>query len=313
MLTRRRVLPSAAALVLAAGCSSDKVSGPKPATQECVSSGSLSLGGTTNGNLNNATCWFSYDSTRIQHYSFTLAQTTPVVFSMTATGGTFDPFLWLYRNTYGDTTGIVAFNNDDNESTSNSALRAVLIPGTYVIAANHIDPKVFGAYTLSAATWNGSLENCEEAFVMIGTSTQQSLSATDCPRLTGTGVEDAVAIYAGPGQAVNVTVTSSAFAPQLELDDLGFNLVDADDNTSRGSTTHVSAGGVPGGAIYVLFVNSADNTVGPYTLAVSSTPPATAQRTSAAVSQRSSAHAIGTGRVGEWRMTKRFGRAKSAR
>jgi hypothetical protein len=165
---------------------------------------------------------------------------------------------------------------------------------------------VFGAYTLSAGPWNGQLENCEEAFVMIGTTTQQTLSGTDCPRLSGSGFEDAVAIYAGPGQVVNVTVNSSAFPAQLELDDLGFNIIDTDDNASHGSTTHVSAGGVPGGAIYVLFVNSADATMGSYTLAVSSG--------SALVDgQRSPARAARVSKVGEWRLTKGFGRAKSAR
>ncbi|NUO64014.1 MAG: hypothetical protein HOQ11_07775 [Gemmatimonadaceae bacterium] len=305
MLTRLRVLPSAAALFFAAGCGQDNVSGPKhEGPAPCTSSGTLAIGGTANGNLSNATCWFSFDSTRIQHYSFTLTQTTPVAFTMTAASGSFDPFLWLYRNTYGDTAGIVAFN-DNADGSSNSTLRAVLVPGTYVVAANHIDPKVFGAYTLSAAAWNGKLENCEEAFVMIGTTTEQALSSTDCPRLTGSGFEDAVAVYAGPGQAVNVTVTSGAFPAQLELDDLAFNIVDTDDNATRGSTTHVSAGGVPGGAIYVLFVNSADATMGSYTLSVS---PA-----SAVSAQGAPARATTTGRLGDRRIPKGFRRAKSGR
>ena len=306
MLTRLRVLPSAAALVVAAGCSSDKVSGPKPGNQQCVSSGSLSLGGTTNGNLGSATCRFSYDSSRVQHYSFTLTQATPVTFSMTATNGDFDTFLLLYRNSYGDTANIVAFNDDADQTTSNSVMQTILAPGTYVVAANHLDPQAFGAYALTAATWNGSEEDCGEVFITSGTSSEQSIATTDCTNGQQTQYGDVIALYANPGQPLYVTVTSTWVTTLLELYDPDGNAIDADDHTAGGDVTRVSAPATAKGGLYILVVTAAANATGPYTLKVAST-------SSAVAAQPSRARATATGTLGEWRSNSGIGRAKSAR
>ncbi|HEX8851689.1 MAG TPA: hypothetical protein VF761_19330 [Gemmatimonadaceae bacterium] len=306
MLTRLRVLPSAAALVLAAGCSSDKVSGPKPVTQQCASSGSLSLGGTTNGNLSSATCRFSYDSSRVQHYSFTLTQATPVAFSMTATNGDFDTFLLLYRNAYGDTANIVAFNDDADASTSNSVMHTILGPGSYVVAANHLDPQTFGAYALSAATWNGSEEDCGEVFMTTGTSSEQSIATTDCANSQQTQYGDVIALYSNPGQPLYVTVTSSWVTTLLELYDPAGNPIDSDDHSAGGNVTRVSAPATTKGGLYVLVVTAAAQATGPYTLAVSSTG-------SAVAAQRASGRATAVETLGEWRWATGVGRAKSAR
>ncbi|NUQ20932.1 MAG: hypothetical protein HOQ09_08220 [Gemmatimonadaceae bacterium] len=306
MLTPQRVLPVAVALVLATGCSSDKAAAPKPRTQQCVSSGSIALGGNVAGNLASATCRLSFDSSRVQHYTFTLTQATPVTFTMTAAGGSFDPFLILYRNAFGDTTGFVAFNDDADMSTSDSKMRTVLGPGTYVVAANHVDPKVFGAYTLGASTWNGSAENCDDVFMTPGTSTEQSIATTDCKNGSGTQYGDVIAIYVNPNQGVNVDVSSTWVTTLLQLYDPSGSLVARDDNTAAGSATHVSAPASAKGGLYVLVVTAASNATGPYSLALTSTGSGVAP---AGVSAQSK----GPAELGSWPDADRYLRAKSAR
>lgn len=306
MLTPQRVLPVAVALVLAAGCSSDKAAAPKPRPQQCVSSGSIALGGKVAGDLTSATCRLSVDSSRVQHYTFTLTQATPVSFAMTATANSFDPFLILYRNAYGDTTGFVAFNDDADVSTSNAKMNTVLGPGTYVVAANHVDPKVFGAYTLGAATWNGSEENCDDVFMTPGTSTEQSISTTDCLNGSGTQYGDVIAIYLNPNQGLNVNVTSSWVKTLLQLYDASGNPVARDDNVAGGSATHVSAPASAKGGLYVLVVTAASNATGPYSLALTSTGSAVAPAPSSAQASRPTDLAT-------WRSAGRYLRAKSAR
>ena len=276
MLRRQRMLPVAVALSLAAGCQQDKVASPKSRTGPCVSSGSLALGGTTSGDLSAATCRWSFNGSRIQHYSFTLSQPTAVAFTMTAASGKFDPFLLLYREAYGDTLGIVALNNDADAVTIDSRMSTVLAPGSYVVAGGHLDPNVYGAYTLAASTWSGSAEHCEDVFMTPGTTTQQSVTASDCVNDAQTLYGDVIWIYLKPNQGVDVNVTSSGAITQLQLFDAQGAEAGRDDNAASGTSTHVSAPATPQGGIYTLIVAARSTAMGPYTLALGSTGTASA-------------------------------------
>lgn len=310
MLRRQRMLPVAVALSLAAGCQQDKVASPKPGNGPCLSSGSLALGGTTSGDLSSATCRWSFNGSRIQHYSFTLSQPTAVAFTMTAANGKFDPFLLLYREAYSDTLGIVALNNDADTLTVDSRMSTVLAQGTYVVAGGHLDPNVYGAYTIGASTWSGSAEHCQDVFMTPGTTTQQSVTTTDCTNDAQTLYGDVIWIYLKPNQGVDVSVTSSEAVTQLQLYDAQGAEAARDDNASSGTSTHVSAPATAQGGIYTLIVAAPSTAMGAYTLAIGSTGTASA---SASAPARGSAVVNGSSRRGPARAVWRRSLAKSAR
>jgi hypothetical protein len=289
MLTRPRgpLALATLAIVFSAACGQDKVTSPKPTGLTCTPSGALALGQTVTGSLVSTTCRAS-DSTRVQTYTFTLAAPAAVDFAV-HTDASYDPLLALYRDKWTDTSAVIALTDDDPADTSSydPYMHTVLAAGTYVLAVMHYEPD-FGAFTLTASTASGSAENCWDPFVQLpslwvtpGTSSQQTLSTTDCSN-TGGQLGDWVGLYLKKGQTVTINTTSLGTDTQLILYTLDGAQVATDDNGGGGINARLTYTSVAGG-LYTLIVTAPAGVTGEYKLDLSS-PSATAPATASAAS-----------------------------
>lgn len=241
------------------------------ATNTCVLSGSISVGGTVTGNLTTSPC-ATGDGTAAQSWSFQQASGQSLVtFAMRPTGSpTFDTVLLLHRNSYAAFDRLIAFNDDDQTlSTTDSRLDAILGAGSYVITANNFEPGVTGPFTITASSWSGEFMNCRDAFVTTGVTTNQTM-ASGCAYPTGQLV-DPVGIYLAQGQQVQVDMTSTAFDPQLDLYPIGSSMRIGTDNNSGGGTSARLIYTAATAGIYVFVATSPlAQQVGAYTLSFTS-------------------------------------------
>lgn len=194
----------------------------------CVVSATHSIGGTTNGELTPASdCKFS-DGSFVDFIGTTLTAAGTYLFSQSS--ATFDTFLALYGS-----NGIPIGFNDDFGSGHDSRIKAILPAGNYVLGANGYDRTQFGAYTLTSATNGGPVGNCEEVFVVRGVTTTQNLDATDCARVGGY-YGDQLLIFVVAGQAISVSMTSTAVDAYINIYDPN-NVVVASNDNRDGTTT----------------------------------------------------------------------------
>ena len=213
MLRRRRVqlVLGAAFAVLSLGCSADKTTGP--GGRGCSSSGTLTLGGSATGDLTTSGCKLS-DGTLLRHYTLTLPQAAAVDFEVDATAGSFDPVVLLYRNSYSDTTSVLALADGDpaDASTHDTRMHTVLAAGTYVVAVNYYTGQPAGQYTIRARAGTGSADFCADPgsggpalWITPGTTSNQELTTTDCTSDTAPGqYADYVGMYLASGQPVTI-------------------------------------------------------------------------------------------------------------
>ncbi|MFN2603709.1 MAG: hypothetical protein ABR582_13270 [Gemmatimonadaceae bacterium] len=169
------------------------------------------FGGTTNGALATTDCQLS-DGTFIDFYSVVLPQADAYIFRQTAS---FDTYMYLDA---ADGTPI-AENDDENDNVTNSAIKALLPPGTYVIGANSFDANVFGNYSVSSSTTPTNVGNCEVVFAVKGISTNQNIEPTDCPwpSTSPTMYADIYYIFLKTGQQLTITMSSATIDSGLEL------------------------------------------------------------------------------------------------
>ncbi len=169
------------------------------------------FGSTTNGALATTDCQLS-DGTYIDFYSVTIAQADAYVFRQTAA---FDTYMYLDAS---DGTPI-AENDDESDGVTNSAIKALLPPGTYVIGANSFDASVTGNYSISSSTAPTNVGNCEVVFAVKGVSTNQNIEATDCPwpATPPTMYADIYYIFLKMGQQLTISMSSTTIDSGLEL------------------------------------------------------------------------------------------------
>ena len=193
-----------ASAVVQFSCNSgDSGTGPTD-TDPCTVITPYSLGTNATGQLANTDCRL-VDGSFIDYYSTTLASGW-YIFDMSAG---FPTYLIL-RDDDGSTIGI----HDDVGQGANTTLKALLPAGSYVLGANAY-PNSTGGYALSSAADNTDVSNCEIVFVAKGTSTAQSLVASDCDG--NTSFSDNYLVFIPLGQSITVTMSSSAFDALLEL------------------------------------------------------------------------------------------------
>jgi hypothetical protein len=177
----------------------------------CESLTPYTLGSTVNGALNPTDCDFG-DGSFIDFYSLSAAPAGDLPESVSFTvAAEFDTFLFLF-----DADPILrALNDDAPDAGTNSAIRILLARGDYVIGANSLNPGVSGEYELSSATAPESVTNCDEVWVTIGISTNQSLAEADCAQAAVRS--DQFRLILQGGESVTLTQSSTVFDPSITL------------------------------------------------------------------------------------------------
>lgn len=224
----------------------------------CTVAAPHTLGATTQGNLTTGDCRL-IDGTYVDFYETSVPGGT-YLFNQASS---FDTYLYILN-----VAGVpVAFNDDIvlGENT-NSRIKAILPPGSYILAANSWEPAT-GAYTLSSATTTPEVTNCEEVFVTKGISTTQSLQPTDCAR---TRLFDDYIIFLDDARSVTVTMSSSAVDSYLSVVRFGAEGTILADNDNRGDGSNDArlVFTAPQAGLYFIRAGSAGSgsSTGPYTL-----------------------------------------------
>jgi hypothetical protein len=172
------------------------------------------FGTTTNGTLGPDDCLS--DAVFTDFYSTTLSGAGAYLFKLSAT---FDAYLYLNDGTFKifNYGGLIADNNNESSATTNSAIKALLPSGSYVLGATSLNFFATGAYSLSSGTTSPDVSGCEEVYIVRGVSTTQNIRTTDCLRTNGPVYADQFLIYLEAGQALTLSMASTAVDSFLEL------------------------------------------------------------------------------------------------
>ena len=238
------------------------------ATNDCAITGAISGGQTVTGDLRASPCGLG-DGTAVQSWSF--AQPTgqsAISFAMHATGSpTFDTYLLLHRTAYTAFDKVLALNDDDAGSATDSRMNVILGPGTYVVSANNFTPGETGPFSVTAEPWTGELEGCSFAFVTPGITTAQTITS-GCPNPQTGQYADLAAMYIAQGQQVQIDMSSTAFDPSLELYTADGTALAQDDNSGGGTSARLTYT-APADDFYVLLPTSRTAAqAGAYTLSI---------------------------------------------
>ncbi|MEO5589596.1 MAG: Ig-like domain-containing protein [Gemmatimonadaceae bacterium] len=170
------------------------------------------LGATTAGTLDANDCAFP-DGRFVDFFSTVLTSANAYLFRQS---GNFDTYLDL---SLADGT-VVAENDDESQTNTNSAIKALLPAGTYVLGASSFNPAVTGSYTVSSQVTSTDNANCELMFVVKDVSTSQRIATTDClwtqPPAAAV-YADAYYILLRAGQSISINMTSTDVDSYLEL------------------------------------------------------------------------------------------------
>jgi hypothetical protein len=169
------------------------------------------FGTTTSGSLGGEDCLS--DAVYTDVYSSRLSETGAYLFKVSAT---FDAYLYLgiAQNFNG---GILAYNNDESNATTNSAIKALLPPGAYVLAVTSLNWYETGTYSLSSATASSDITGCEKVYTTRGVSLTQQVQTTDCLRTNGPVYADEFFLYLDGRPYVTVSMASTAVDSFLEV------------------------------------------------------------------------------------------------
>jgi hypothetical protein len=228
----------------------------------CSNLSTLTLGTTANGDLSPGDCALS-DGSFVDFYQISLPTAGTYLFDETSAA--FDSYLVMFNAT-GRLVGI----NDDvvPGNNVNSRIKAILPAGTFIVGANSFDAGKTGSYTLASAASTAEVTNCEDVFVVAGTSTAQSLSSSDC---TANGIlADEYLIFMQQGQSITVSMSSTAFDSYLELHADGSSAILASNDNIDGTTQNAQfAFTATSTGFYIIRARSvAAGATGAYTLAI---------------------------------------------
>jgi hypothetical protein len=180
--------------------------------------------------LSSIDCTF-FDGSFIDYYQMTTASQQAVRITMTA--ATFDAFLFFNTD-----TGVPVAGNDDDATSTNSEMKIIVAPGSYVVGANSYDPGSVGAYTLVSQPIASDIATCTVWFITPAVLTNQQLAATDCN--SGGFYADLIAVFLEGGRSYTFTSTSTAFDAYLELLDGNGGLIAGDDNSAGGTNARIT-------------------------------------------------------------------------
>jgi len=177
----------------------------------CAEATTHILGGTSNGALATTDCLL--DGYYYDFFITTLADATAYVFRQSAA---FDAYLLLIT----PDGGLIAEDDDDeSDATTNSAIKALLPPGTYVLAASSLDEGTTGNYAVTSSTTSTDVRGCEDVFLMKNVSTNQNVEATDCSSAPAPNsiYGDRYFVFLESGQSVTISMSSSVVDSYLDL------------------------------------------------------------------------------------------------
>jgi hypothetical protein len=218
------------------------------AVSPCTAPTAHTIGTTSNGALTTSDCVLA-DGSYIDFYSTTVSSANAFLFSESS--ASFDTYLFLLA---GDLTPIA--ENDDASGT-NSQIKVLLPSGGYVAGASSFDPGATGNYSLFSAVISADVAGCEDAFIVRGITTSQNVQTTDCVDSSGPYYGDQLFIYLKAGQALTISMNSTAFDAYLELRDENGTLVAVNDDAS-GSTINAQIIYTPSTAgYYSIFATTA--------------------------------------------------------
>jgi hypothetical protein len=266
------------------------------AIDPCTVARPLAVPGNADGTLTTSDCAVQVGNAVFYYdlYAVSASTSAMYVFNMSSS---FDAYLELYS---GDVRELFGWNNDSPGST-NSTLRVIAAPGSYILGATTNLSRATGSYTVAASTASsadvtgcpafGSSFDVLDNFVWIarGVSSAQQLQSSDCsvaaPGAPGgpLAFADRIAITMHVGQTYTIRMTAG-FNTYLCLRDVRGNLVPFNGNC--GGTTNSQIVFTPQGPantvqFLVIEASSFDAaTLGQYTLSVQATPPPAAARAS---------------------------------
>lgn len=147
------------------------------AVEPCAWMETYTIGSNAVGELDALDCAFGADR-RIDHYRLTTDKQVSLTISMTS-----EEFTPIIRVLSTDELVLVSQFGDSPGFT-----RALLAPGSYIIAVHSLEHGVTGAYQLNASTATHDVDQCAGAanvFATPGTTTKGSLTAGNCPDEVG--------------------------------------------------------------------------------------------------------------------------------
>jgi hypothetical protein len=169
------------------------------------------FGTTTSGTLGGQDCLS--DAVYTDWYFTTLGENGAYLFKVSAT---FDAFLYLGTEQVFN-GGLIGYNNNESSGTTNSAIKALLPPGTFRLGVSSWNWYETGTYSLSSTKTSSDITGCEEVFTIRSVSLSQNIQTTDCLRTTGPSYADELSIYIESLQPVNVSMVSTALDSFLEV------------------------------------------------------------------------------------------------
>lgn len=198
-----------------------------------------SIGTTTSGSLVANDCQLVDGTfvTYVDFFSTTVGDATAYLFRQSAS---FDTYLFLAT----PDLAVIAENDDESATSTNSAIKALLPVGSYLLGASSFDARITGDYTISSTTAPASVTGCERVFVVKNVTTTQSIDPADCLRSTPPAAPlyaDDYLIFLRAGQSMTVTMTSiqvDAYLEIVQVDDLvQLNGAVVSSNDNRDATT----------------------------------------------------------------------------
>jgi hypothetical protein len=188
---------------------------PPPPPSACEGRTVHSLGTTTTGSLATTDCQLVDNTfvTFVDFFSTTLGEASAYLFRQSAS---FDTYLFLAT----PDLAVIAENDDETPTSTNSAIKALLPAGSYLLGASSFDAKVTGDYSISSTTASTTVTGCERVFVVKKMTTTQSIEPADCLRSTPPAAPvyaDAYLIFLRAGQSMTVSMSSIQVDASLEV------------------------------------------------------------------------------------------------
>ena len=229
----------------------------------CATRTAVSVG-TTAGSLTTSDCQLS-DGTYVDFFTTTVGGPNAYLIQQSAS---FDSYLFLATAD----GSVIAENDDQNDTSTNSAIKALLPAGSYVIGASSFNASVTGDYSISTSTTSGAVSGCELVYVVKNVTTAQTIEDTDCLRSTAPApplYADSYFIFLRAGQSMTVTMTSPALDSYIELVRLDGTRVASNDNKDATSKDAQVIYTATSATYYAIFARTAvDAQTGAYTLSI---------------------------------------------
>jgi hypothetical protein len=180
---------------------------PPPA---CATADTLPLSASLQSALTPVSCKDG-DGRSIDVFPIVVKEAGAFVFTMTSTD--FDTRLELRD----DTQQQVATNENTYQTTTNSSIKILLIPGVYKLYAASSNVGEIGSYTLKFQQSNTDPDHCEDAFIVRGISAAGVVNSGDCTSAPDK-YSDRFRIYLEAGSFVVITVKDFSYSgPNVEV------------------------------------------------------------------------------------------------